>query len=140
MLTSISRNNSWRKTMKRYIGSILTAILFMSMATVAKSQSTTALLWPNGSNFTTFGPNEAVTIDLGQIKFINSCPSGVDDFIYPFADIYVIPANSNISIGSSLMDVSGAPNTVEAASGGVFVSETIGFTILGGVLALVLTQ
>jgi len=114
--------------MKRYINSILTAIVFICMATVAKSQSTSALLWPNGSNFTTFGPNEAVTIDHGQIKFINACPSGFNDFIFPFADIYIIPPGVSISIGTSLSDVSGAPNTVEAASGGVFVSEIIGFT------------
>lgn len=103
----------------------LTSVLCFTISFTAKTQD---LLWPNGTTYTTFGPNETITIDYGLIKFINNCAGGDDDYIYPFADIYIVPASSNIIIGSALIDVSGVPNTVEAASGGVFVSEDIGFT------------
>jgi hypothetical protein len=82
------------------------------------------LMWPDGSEFTTFGPNASVTIDMGAIGFM--C-----DWIYPAADIYIVPSGS-VSVGSDLTDIAGTPNTVIGASGGFFISEDIGFTAPSG--------
>jgi hypothetical protein len=102
--------------------------LIANLSITSQSQS---LLWPNGNEFITLGANEAVTIDFGQILYINNCsnPDGIDDFIFRFADVYIIPSGTPLNIGDVLVDIAGIPNTVEApTSGGVFVSETIGFT------------
>src|SRR5713101_5128138 len=94
------------------------------------------LQWPDGSSFTTFGPNAAVTIDLGAINYVNTCPSdsGNDSF-FAFADIYVVPSGS-VSLGMTLKDVSnplGIPDTVQGSGvGNVFIDETIGFTAPSG--------
>ena len=42
-----------------------------------------------------------------------------------------MPAGS-VTIGSALSDINGYPNTVVGAGGGIFVSETIGYTQPGG--------
>lgn len=86
------------------------------------------LLWRDGSTFTTFGPNEAITIDTGTVDYAGGCPNdGVDDFFYPFSDIYIVPAGS-AAVGAELSDVGGVPNTVGGVGGGLFISETIGYT------------
>jgi len=83
------------------------------------------LLWnAAGDTFATFGPNAAITIDTGIMAFL--C-----DWIYPTTDIYIVPSGS-VTVGSALHDVSGLPNVVVGASGGIFVSETIGYTKPGG--------
>ena len=82
------------------------------------------LMWADGSEFTTFGPNADITIDMGTISYM--C-----DWIYPTADVYIVPSGS-VTIGGSLTDVAGTPNVIFGASGGIFVSETIGYTAPAG--------
>lgn len=84
------------------------------------------LLWGDGNSFTTFGPNQFVTIDLASIGF--AC-----DFIFPAANIYVVPSGSVVG-GAALSDVSGGVNQVIGAGGGVIVGETIASTLPGGTL------
>ncbi len=93
------------------------------------------LRWPDGDAFTTFGPNELILIDIGAIEFVTSCPEmAIEDFIWPFADIYVIPSGSGQS-GAALSDVTGSKNTAWGASGGgVFVSQILGVTAPSGSL------
>ena len=88
------------------------------------------LAWADGSDFTTFGPNSEIRILSGVMQYVADCfeeTNGVNDFINPFTDLYIVPSGS-VGIGSTLADVSGAPNTVQGASDGAFVSESIGFT------------
>ena len=103
-------------------------VMLLFQSNLSNAQQT--LQWPDGTSFTTFGANEAITIDLGIIEFIRNCPGGIEDFIFPFADVYVIliiPGGS-VALGDSLIDVNNFPNTVQASSGGAFVSEIIGIT------------
>ncbi len=84
---------------------------------------------------------EPVVID-GVIGFFPSCPTGgVRDFIYPWADVYVV-AGPSAAIGS-LSDVNGAPNTVGGSGGGVF-GEVIGYagvnSLTSGVYTIVVDE
>lgn len=103
-----------------------TAFVITPIATqVAHAQS---LLWQNGSTFQTFGPNEAIKIDLGTINYTGGCAAdGYDDFFYAFADVYIVEAGS-VGVGSTLVDVGGVENTVLGVGGGLFIGETIGYT------------
>lgn len=83
--------------------------------------------WGDGTDFHVFGPNEQVIIDTGSMNVIQNCPTGIDDVFFPFTDIYVVPSGSAPAL-------SGAPNTVQGASDGSFVSETIGLTAPSGSL------
>ncbi|MCO6491481.1 MAG: thrombospondin type 3 repeat-containing protein [Phaeodactylibacter sp.] len=119
--------------MKRNIYTLLTIILLAGVSTTVNTQ---ILLWPDGLEFTTFGPNEAITIDIGVMRNIQFCgPDGFDDIISPYTDIYIVPSGS-VSLGDELEDISGvSPNTVLAPSpSGVFVSETIGFVTIDGAI------
>ena len=90
------------------------------------------LLWPNGASVAIFGPNASIHIDTGTIMTIRGCgEGGVDDWIYPYADIYIVPSGS-VSVGGALTDAGGSKNTVWGASGGLFISQTIGYTSPGG--------
>jgi PKD repeat protein len=93
------------------------------------------LMWnEEGSTFASFGPNSIIRIHTGQIEFVKGCAKdGADDFINPFADIYVVPSGKGAP-GEKLEDVSGSPNTVQGAHGGLFISEIIGITAPGGKL------
>ncbi len=82
-----------------------------------------------GDSTTTIGPGQPIDIVLGQIAYENICaPGGTNDFIYPAADIYIVPSGSEKD-GQKLSDVSGSANTIIApASGGAFADEIIGYT------------
>ena len=84
------------------------------------------LAWADGSDFTTFGPSEQIRIISGVMQYVSFCENGAHDFIYPWTDIYIVPSGS-VSIGITLADISGEPNTVQGASDGAFALETIGF-------------
>lgn len=91
------------------------------------------LMWTeDGRTFASFGPNQEIRIHTGAIEFTKGCSKdGVDDFDVPFADIYVVQSGQG-NPGEKLQDVSGAPNTVQGAHGGLFISELIGATAPGG--------
>jgi hypothetical protein len=73
------------------------------------------LLWGDGNEFTIFGANQSVIIDIGTIRF--EC-----DDLWPTANVYVVKAGT-VHPGSALTDVSGGgPNTIVAATGGIFVA------------------
>src|SRR5262245_43300335 len=87
-----------------------------------------------GKTFARFGANATIEVNTGQIEFLSACPpGGIADFIYPSADIYIVPSGS-VAPGDELEDVSGEPNTVVATTSGLFVNELIGFTLPGGTI------
>lgn len=114
---------------------VLCFLPMMTVTTVAESQQTLGvLLWPNGESFTSFGGNEIAQIDLGIISFVDDCDEdngGINDFLYPFASVYVVPSGS-VVVGGTLNDVSGAPNVVMGSSGGLFINEIVAATAPGG--------
>lgn len=79
----------------------------------------------DGASLATFGANAFVTIRTGAIEF--SC-----DSFYPTADIYVVP--TGVTQEQQLVDVSGSPNTVFGATGGLFGDSTIGVTTPSGTI------
>ena len=93
---------------------------------VAHAIGTQYLYWSDGSDFTTFGPDSAITIRSGAMQYTTNCEDEHDnDFFIPYTDIYIIPGTT---IGEDLSDVSGSPNTVQGSTEGAFALETIGFT------------
>ena len=125
-----------RLTRHRRFALVMAALALGALCFGSDSNASSAALlqWDDASDFKTFGPNESVTIDLGILDFIGDCGGdGANDTFFAIGDIYVIPSGT-AGNGSALGDVSGAANTVLAAGGGVFVSETIGFTIPSGQL------
>ncbi|HEX9593211.1 MAG TPA: hypothetical protein VGB12_07695, partial [bacterium] len=80
-------------------------------------------VWLN-SNF--FGPNQSIIVETGQVSYITGCAPGIDDFIYPWADVYIVPAG--VGDGGGLTDVSGSPNTLQY----LIIDEVIGNTAPGG--------
>lgn len=123
----------------RPVALLLTLTSLFTLAPLPYTPSASAAgqtLWWNeseGNSYTEFGPNEAITIGMGTMNYVTNCSrsGGVKDFLYPWTDIYIVPAGS-VSIGSALTDVSGAPNSVQGVGGGLFMGETIGYTAPGG--------
>ena len=70
-----------------------------------------------GLNFHNFGQNQSVIAELGSISSVGGCPAGgIDDFIYPWADFYIIQGHTSPGSGAELTDVSngaGTPNTLQ---------------------------
>src|SRR6266508_3454647 len=102
----------------RVLRSILCALVlaFTLLPHAAPVQAAGGLLaWSEeGASFTTFGPNDIITIDTGTIEFVNNCPSGgVSDSFLATADIYIVPSGS-LTVGNHLTDVAGVPNTIQA--------------------------
>jgi len=111
---------------KRLAALAVVAVAIFSLAQAGSSHASGGTLewWPDDSSVETFGPNEAVTIDIGTINF--SC-----DTFFPTADVYVVKGVP--AVGDKLVDVSGTPNTVFGASDGFF-SDTIAYTEPSGTL------
>ncbi len=111
---------------------MLLAGVVAALALAAPASAGHQFLWWNdgGSSFAQFEPNATLRIHTGAIDFVNSCPvPGIPDSIWPWTDVYIVPAGS-VSDGSQLTDVGGGPaNAVMGSSmGGVFIEEVIGFT------------
>ena len=69
----------------------------------------------------------------GVIGFFNRCPGGgVKDYIYPWADIYII---RGLNPSGGLTDVNGKPNAVPGFGGGGFIGEVLGYAGVGGLTA-----
>lgn len=124
------KSHARRRIVSFALTSTLLAGLMGWSGTPAALANGVGYLWWNedGATFKhTTSANTPITIYQGGIDYL--C-----DFIFPTADIYVVrgvPAQ-----GETLVDVSGAPNTVQGASGGLFIEETIGFTVPVGTLAV----
>jgi PKD repeat protein len=102
-------------------------------AVVGPLLAATAVLWPVSGqagflwlNSNHFGPNQSILVETGQVSYITGCVGGIDDFIYPWANVYIVPAG--VGGGASLTDVSGSPNTLQY----LIIDEVIGNTAPGG--------
>lgn len=113
------------------VASLLTTLFVAGLPPLPAAAAGQTLWWSDQANsFTTFGANASVTIYQGTVI------TGTCDGFFPATDIYVV-TESALADGATLVDVSnaeGLPNTVQPASGGLFIDETIGFTAPGGFL------
>lgn len=93
-----------------------------------------SLYLANGSDHMSYGANGMVLID-GSITFDDTCgPGGVDDFVYPATDVYIVQAGS-ASAGAALTDAGGeGPNTIVGTGSGAFLGELIAVTTPSGAL------
>ena len=116
------RRSRWSSTVVRLVVTIALAAAVLLVP--APAWASHQYLWWNedGASFRKFGANSSVTIYQGAVE--HHC-----DFVYPTADVYVVPSGAT---SGTLTDVSGAPNTVQGLSGGLFIEETIGFTSPAG--------
>jgi len=88
-------------------------------ALFAPAKSYASFLDLNGYSF---GANQSIIANYGQISYVTGCASGgIDDFLYGWGDVY-------ISAGGPGPDVAGAPNTLSY----VVIDEVIGNTGPGG--------
>lgn len=111
---------------RRFLAALTVTLGFLLTPARADAQ----VWWDDefSQTFTTFGPNQAVTIANG-IGPMARCGG-----ILPVIEIYVVNVSS-MADGASITDVSnanGLPNTVFPFSGGFFGGETIAFTAPGG--------
>lgn len=96
-----------------------------------------SIRFSSGEAHATLGPNDVLRID-GRLRYFNNCSApanagGIDDFVYPAADVYVVAANHEPSDGDALSDASGTPTTIVQA-GGTFVDEILAITQPSGSL------
>ncbi|MDZ7734207.1 MAG: hypothetical protein U5R31_15050 [Acidimicrobiia bacterium] len=122
------RSDTGRVHAARRLGGALISTLLLAAVLVAATPEPASA----GFAFTeraNYGRNEAIVVDVGGIEFIEECrPAGKRDYIYPWADLYVIPGTTQPAFGSFLQDVAEAPNAVYGSSGGGFFGEVIGYT------------
>lgn len=116
---------------------VVRVVAAVVVASVALSVLTLVPAGPAGASAVTertvYGRNEAVILELAQITYTPSCPTGgVQDWIYPYADIYVVKGSAEPS--GALSDASGEPNTVIGVTGGGVFGEIIGYTKPAGAL------
>ncbi len=118
------------------IGALIVSVLVMTPVIPAHADED-SIRFSTGEGHATLGPNEVVRID-GRLRYFNNCSAaanagGVDDFVYPAADIYVIDAKDEPADGDPLTDVAGTPTTIVQA-GGTFVDEILAITQPSGSL------
>ncbi|HEU0236604.1 MAG TPA: PKD domain-containing protein, partial [Candidatus Limnocylindrales bacterium] len=109
---------------------LLLASLAAWPAAVVASQPLGQFLWwtDEGDGYRQFGPNATVTIHTGAMAFVNSCALGVNDFLFPWTDIYVVRTGT-VGDGTGLLSQAlASPKTVQGVGGGLFTDEPIAFT------------
>ncbi|MCP4091768.1 MAG: PKD domain-containing protein, partial [Gammaproteobacteria bacterium] len=115
-------------SIRRYL--LFSATFLLLLLLLAPRTSEASSLWLNSNSF---GQNQSVYAELGQITSVGGCPSGgIDDFIYPWADVYIIQGHTPPG-GGSISDVSngeGTPNTLQY----IIIDEVLGNTAPAGYL------
>ncbi len=109
---------------------LLTAFL-LSLLFLIPRTGEASFIWLNKNSF---GTNESVIAENGSISYVGSCPpGGIGDFVYPWADIYVIQGHTSPASGAALVDVSngeGIPNTLQY----LVIDDVLGNTAPAGYL------
>ena len=134
-----------RRPLKRALAAaVVSAMILVSVGIAASAVSATAsaatplgnlIDFGDGSFQRSAGANDAIYID-GLIPYNDNClHGGIQDFLYPATDVYIVAAGS-ASSGAQLTDVNGTPNTIVATSTGVFVGELIAVTTPSGSLGV----
>src|SRR3954454_13697055 len=135
----IARSSSppgWQ-VMKRVLGALVASTLALGTVAISTASASTPtgnlIDFGDGSFQRAAGANDAIYID-GLIPYNDNClHAGIQDFLYPATDVYIVPTGS-ASSGAKLTDVNGTPNTIVATSTGVFVGEMIAVTTPSGSL------
>lgn len=95
-----------------------------------------ALILPGGGTSVTLGPNAVLRVD-GRLRYFTNCDGGINDFVYPATDVYIVDAADNPADSPTLFpeleDVTGTPSTILQA-GGTFVEQIIAITGPSGML------
>ncbi len=127
-----------RARLRRRLVPVLTVALAAGTASLVAPPSAFAggnsMYFSDGSDHHSYGGNGVVRID-GSITFDDACaPGGVDDFVYPATDVYIVQAGSAVD-GASLSDAGGnEPNTIIGTGSGAFLDELIAVTTPSGSL------
>lgn len=134
---SAPRTRRWRLLMlaAALLGPLFAPVVGSPSPTLAAGNS---LYFPQGSDHVVVGPNAAIFID-GTITFDDYCQKGgtrpgIDDFVYPATDVYIVTAGS-AGDDAPLEDAGGnGPNTIVGTGGGAFIGELIAVTSPSGSL------
>ena len=116
---------SFPKGRVQFVAVAIVGLCVLLTPVVARAQGPGELYWTDEyeGGFRSFGPNASITINTGFAV------PGTCDPLFPATNIYVVSGPPGA--GGKLVDVSnpkGIPNTVQLASGGIFIYETIAFT------------
>jgi alpha-tubulin suppressor-like RCC1 family protein len=125
---------------RRSLAGLLTAAIAAGLLTVAPSAAHAAgnsLYLPGGGEWVELGANATLYVD-GTITYDDHCEwdgeGGVDDFVYPVTDVYLVPAGS-VAMGDQLHDAAGQyPNTIVGTGSGAFLGELLAVTPPTGML------
>ncbi|MDF2627226.1 MAG: hypothetical protein K0R39_1057 [Symbiobacteriaceae bacterium] len=126
--------------MRRFSAAYLALLLvFTFLFTIIPGRPVLAVhqfLWwtDDAQTTTTVSVGSPLIIHTGAMEYVPACiGGGTPDFIYPWTDIYVVPAGSVPPFGE-LNDVTGGVNTVQSGvQSGIFISEFIGAVSAPGV-------
>ncbi|HYF80581.1 MAG TPA: PKD domain-containing protein [Symbiobacteriaceae bacterium] len=136
-----AQESRWRlRPGRRFSAAYLAALLvFTLLFTLIPGRPARALhqfLWwtEDAQSTITVNVGSPLIIWGGAMEFVPACiGGGTPDFMWPWTDIYVVPAGSVPPFGE-LNDVTGGVNTVQGTSaGGAFISEFIGAISAPGV-------
>lgn len=108
---------------------LFAASLLPGTVTPATATGQNALWFGPGQDPTaSFGANDIIRID-GTITFEDDCPEGgIDDWVYPATDVYIVAAGSVGGAGTELTDAGGFRANTIVAGASVFTDEPIGVT------------
>ncbi|HWI63279.1 MAG TPA: PKD domain-containing protein [Symbiobacteriaceae bacterium] len=124
-----------RRLSAAYVVMVLICSMLFTLFPGRPAEAGSQFLWwsGEGNSQTTVGPNAAIVIWSGKMEYVAAClGGGTPDFIYPWTDIYIVPAGSVPPFGE-LEDVGGTPNTVQSlGTSGIFMDELIGQAAPGG--------
>ncbi|HEX3003968.1 MAG TPA: hypothetical protein VHO27_07140, partial [Angustibacter sp.] len=127
-----------RARLRRRVAPVVAAALAAGALSLVAPPSAFAggnsMYFADGSDHHSYGGNGVVRID-GSITFDDACgPGGVDDFVYPATDVYLIQAGATVD-GATLSDAGGdSPNTIIGTGSGAFLDELIAVTTPSGSL------
>lgn len=120
-----------RRPAPRAVAALVTAALTSGLLVGLPGQALAAqnsVDFPSNADYFTLGANGTLVIN-GTIAYDDHCQSdgegGVDDFVYPATDVYLVPAGSAVD-GATLHDVNDQPNTIVGTGSGAFSGELIG--------------
>ncbi|KAB8182154.1 hypothetical protein FH610_024740 [Microbispora catharanthi] len=119
------RVNRWR----RAVTSLLAMAMTVATGVVVSAPPARAdgiLLSGNG----VYGPNSRIEIASTVLTYKDDCDGGLNDFVYPVSDIYLVP-DGPPSEGQHLDDVVGTPNAV-VQDESLVMGEVIGITSPAG--------
>ena len=109
-----------------FISRVILLLFMVLFAAISPSYASYAELTAGA-----YGANSSVMIGNGLVSSVTGCPSGgINDFIYPYANVYVVPKGVPTGALSDVSNADGVPNALTY----VLVDEVIANTGPGGYL------